>query len=71
MATVYPGIPGTAQPCRRVRAASSSHPSAKSSPSRIIESIGLAATIGGVYGTEPDGSLDDKAELIAAVLRTE
>jgi phosphoglycolate phosphatase len=26
---------------------------------------------GGVYGTEPDGSLDDKAHLIASVLRTQ
>jgi phosphoglycolate phosphatase len=27
--------------------------------------------LGGVYGTEPDGSLDDKADLIGAVLRAE
>jgi phosphoglycolate phosphatase len=27
--------------------------------------------LGGVYGTEADGSLDDKADLIAAVLRKE
>ncbi len=38
---------------------------------RIIETIGFATTISGVYGTEPDGRLDDKADLIAAVLRSE
>ena len=38
---------------------------------RIIESLALATTISGVYGTEPDGRLDDKADLIAAVLRSE
>lgn len=38
---------------------------------RIIEAIGFAAMLGGVYGTEPDGSLDDKADLIGAVLRAE
>jgi phosphoglycolate phosphatase len=38
---------------------------------RIVESLGLAVWFRGVYGTEPDGSLDDKADLIAAVLRAE
>jgi phosphoglycolate phosphatase len=38
---------------------------------RIIDSFGMAAWFSGVYGTEPDGSLDDKRELIAAVLRAE
>jgi len=38
---------------------------------RIVEAIGFFSMFGGVYGTEPDGSLDDKADLIAAVLRTE
>lgn len=38
---------------------------------RIIETIGFAPMLGGVYGTEPDGSLDDKADLIAAVLHRE
>ena len=38
---------------------------------RIIEDLGFMAFLGGVYGTEPDGSLDDKADLIAAVLRRE
>jgi phosphoglycolate phosphatase len=38
---------------------------------RIIEKLGYATMLGGVYGTEPDGSLDDKADLIAAVLDRE
>ena len=38
---------------------------------RIVTSLGLANWFRGVYGTEPDGSLDDKADLIAAVLRAE
>jgi phosphoglycolate phosphatase len=39
--------------------------------SRMVESLGLNDRFHGVYGTIPDGSLDDKAELIATVLRTE
>jgi phosphoglycolate phosphatase len=38
---------------------------------RIVESFAFASMFGGVYGTEADGTLDDKADLIAAVLRTE
>ena len=38
---------------------------------RIIDGLGLADRFRGVYGTEPDGSLDDKTDLIAAVLRAE
>lgn len=38
---------------------------------RIVEAIGFSAMLGGVYGTESDGSLDDKAHLIAVVMRTE
>jgi len=36
---------------------------------RIVESLGLTAVFHGVHGTIPDGSLDDKADLIAAVAR--
>ena len=36
---------------------------------RIVASLAFADAISGVYGTEPDGSVDDKAHLIAAVLR--
>jgi phosphoglycolate phosphatase len=39
--------------------------------SRIVTSLGLADGFRAVYGTEPDGSLDDKADLIAAVLHAE
>ena len=38
---------------------------------RIVEKLGYTTMLSGVYGTEPDGSLDDKADLIAAVLRKE
>jgi phosphoglycolate phosphatase len=38
---------------------------------RIVDSFGLTAWFCGVYGTEPDGSLDDKRDLVAAVLRAE
>ena len=38
---------------------------------RIVNSLGLTDWFRGVYGTEPDGRLDDKRDLIAAVLRTE
>jgi phosphoglycolate phosphatase len=39
--------------------------------SRIVDNLALADVVRGVYGTAPDGSLDDKARLIAAVLRAE
>src|SRR5262249_53680647 len=39
--------------------------------SRIVASLEFAAAIAAVYGTEADGSLDDKAHLIAAVLHNE
>lgn len=35
---------------------------------RIIEALGLSPAFAGVYGSEPDGALDDKARLIAHVL---
>ena len=38
---------------------------------RIVAALAFADAISGVYGTEPDGSVDDKAHLIAAVLRRE
>ena len=38
---------------------------------QIVRAQVLARNIQGVYGTEPDGSLDDKAHLVAAVLRAE
>jgi phosphoglycolate phosphatase len=38
---------------------------------RIIDLLGMAVWFRGVYSTEPDGSLDDKADLIAAVRHAE
>jgi phosphoglycolate phosphatase len=38
---------------------------------QIVQAQVLAPCIQAVYGTDPDGSLDDKAHLIAALLRTE
>ena len=37
----------------------------------ILQRLGLADRLHGIYGTEPDGSLDHKTDLIAAVLRAE
>lgn len=37
----------------------------------IVKRLGLEEWLHGVYGTEPDGSLDHKADLIAALLRQE
>ena len=37
----------------------------------VLRLFGFTPMLGGVYGTEPDGSLDDKADLIAAVLHRE
>jgi phosphoglycolate phosphatase len=38
---------------------------------RIIQNLACASVFSGVYGTEPDGTLDDKADLIASVLHME
>ena len=71
MATVYPGIPAA------LRAVSAGvrcfvvTSKRTDFAARIVASLDFAGTIGGVYGTEPDGSLDDKSRLIAEVLRVE
>jgi phosphoglycolate phosphatase len=71
MATIYPGI-AAALPHLSARAHCFVVTSKRSIYARrIVESLGLAVWIRGVYGTESDGSLDDKADLIAAVLRAE
>lgn len=71
MATPYPGI----KDALRVLSASARCYVVTSKrsvfASRIVESLGLVSHFRGVFGTVPDGSLDDKADLIAAVLRTE
>ena len=70
-ATIYPGIPDAL----RLLSAHAHCFVVTSKRSvfarRIVNSLGLAAWFHGVYGTEPDGSLDDKRDLIAAVSRTE
>ena len=71
MATVYPGI---AEALRALPAQARCFvvtSKRKDFAARIVESLDFAGTICGVYGTEPDGSMDDKARLIAAVLRIE
>jgi phosphoglycolate phosphatase len=70
-AEVYPGITDTL-PLLAARARCFVVTSKRTVfATRIVEAIGFSPMFGGVYGTEPDGSLDDKAHLIAAVLRTE
>jgi phosphoglycolate phosphatase len=71
LATIYPGI-ADALPHLSARAHCCVVTSKRSIYARrIVESLGLAVWFRGVYGTEPDGSLDDKADLIAAVLGAE
>ena len=70
-AVIYPGI-ADAVPLLSARAHCFVVTSKRSVfAKRIVESLGMAGWFRGVYGTEPDGSLDDKADLIAAVLRAE
>ena len=38
---------------------------------RLVENLGLASRFLGIYGSVPDGSLDDKAALIADIMRRE
>jgi phosphoglycolate phosphatase len=71
LATIYPGI-ADALPHLSANAHCFVVTSKRSIyAQRIVESLGLAVWFRGVYGTEPDGSLDDKADLIAAVLLAE
>lgn len=71
MATVYPGIADAvrrlAQQARCIVVTSKR----KDFATRIVRALDFADAISGVYGTELDGSLDDKALLIASVLRQE
>jgi phosphoglycolate phosphatase len=71
MATVYPGIAEALlllSPRMRCFVATSKR---KDFATRIVASLEFAGAISGVYGTEPDGSVDDKACLIATVLHGE
>ena len=38
---------------------------------RLVENLGLASRFLGIYGCIPDGTLDDKADLIADIMRRE
>ncbi len=38
---------------------------------RLVENLGLAPRFLGIYGSIPDGTLDDKADLIADIMRRE
>jgi phosphoglycolate phosphatase len=69
MATVYPGIADTVR--RLSMHADCFVVTSKRAvfARRIVASLEFADAIRATYGTEPDGRLDDKAQLIAAVLR--
>jgi phosphoglycolate phosphatase len=71
MATVYPGIADALRLLSERARCFVVTSKRKDFATRIVASLEFAATIRGVYGTELDGSLDDKARLIAAVLREE
>jgi phosphoglycolate phosphatase len=72
LATVYPGVAETLERLHRrgIRMfVATSKRSVFAAP--IVHRLGLAERLHGIYGTEPDGSLDHKADLIAALLRAE
>ena len=71
MATVYRGIPAalrTLSGHARCLVVTSKR---TDFAARIVASLEFADAISGVHGTEPDGSVDDKARLIAAVVQRE
>jgi len=71
-ATVYPGVAETLERLhrrgKRMFVATSKR-TVFAAP--IVHRLGLAKWLRGVYGTASDGSLDHKADLIAALLRAE
>jgi len=71
MATVYPGIADAVWHLTADAVCFVATSKRSIYAVRIVEALGLADRFRRVYGTEPDGSLDDKADLIAAVLRSE
>lgn len=71
-ATVYPGIEGALDAlrradCRLIVATSKPHVYARP----ILREKGLAPYFAAIYGAELDGTRDDKAELIAYIVKTE
>jgi phosphoglycolate phosphatase len=71
MATVYPGIPDAIRALSAQARCCVVTSKRKDFARRIVASLEFSNAISSVYGTEPDGSLDDKARLIAVVLRIE
>jgi phosphoglycolate phosphatase len=71
MATIYPGITDALTQLSSQAICFVATAKRAVYASRIVDSLGLAAWFGGVYGTGLDGRLDDKADLIAAILRAE
>ena len=71
MATVYPGIADAVRRLSQQARCIVVTSKRKDFAARIVQALDFADAISGVYGTELDGSLDDKALLIAAVLRHE
>jgi phosphoglycolate phosphatase len=71
-ATVYPGVPAMLEALVSTGAAVFVATSKRTMFARpILQRLGLADRLRGIYGTEPDGSLDDKTRLVAALLRAE
>ena len=72
LATVYPGVAETLERLhrhgKRMFVATSKR---TQFAAPIVHRLGLAKWLHGIYGTESDGSLDHKADLIAALLRAE
>jgi phosphoglycolate phosphatase len=72
LATAYPGVVDMLE-CLRRRGVRMFVATSKRTvfAASIVHRLGLAQWLQGIYGTEPDGHLDDKADLIAALLRAE
>ena len=70
-ATLYPGITDMLQRLSATARCYVVTSKREIFATRIIDGMNLAMYFRRVYGTIPDGSLDDKTDLIAAVLRTE
>jgi phosphoglycolate phosphatase len=70
MTVVYPGIVDALQHLSTIAQCFVVTSKRSIYAQRIVESLGMAAAFHGIHGTVPDGSLDDKADLIAAVARS-
>ncbi|MEJ0015599.1 MAG: HAD hydrolase-like protein [Acetobacteraceae bacterium] len=71
MATVYPGVAATVRDlAARARCFVATSKRAVFAE-RIVAALDFAGAVTAIYGTAPDGSVDDKALLIAAILRRE